>query len=57
MKGNIITRRKEHRRMSFFAKIPKAGNIATKPRAKKSPSDHQRFITSSTKILVPNHAH
>jgi hypothetical protein len=37
--------------------MPKAKNIVAKARAKKSPSDHQRFILSSTKIMVPDHAH
>jgi hypothetical protein len=53
MKGATVTRRKEHRCMSFFAKTPKAENIVTKPRAKKSLSDHRRFIPSSTTIWVP----
>jgi hypothetical protein len=39
MKGTTVTRRKEHWCMSFFAKTPKAENIVTKPRAKKSLSD------------------
>jgi hypothetical protein len=57
MKGTTVTRRKEHWRMSFFAKIPKAKNNIVKPRAKKSPLDHRRFIPSSTEVWVPDQAH
>jgi hypothetical protein len=44
MRGTIITSCKELWRMSFLQKKQKLGNIGAKPRAKKSLSDHRRFI-------------